>query len=204
MSNGKIGKIFSLFQRKSEAETSASSKTVSQKNNSPTTKSTTNQSSYNDVSGQPYLPKNGKTHRVAGVSHHEKNVMSLASLNPYYELGKEDIIKNGYSDITIYKYSFQTEPVTLEQEPNNPYDPNAIKVMVAGNHIGYIKAGSCAQVNKLINNNLIQNITCRISGGPYKRVQKDVDLDNAAKCDYYFDKGTDDLRAEIRVVAAKE
>lgn len=36
------------------------------------------------------------------------------------------------------------------EEPDNPEDPNAIKVVMDGEPIGYIKAGSCARVKKLI------------------------------------------------------
>jgi len=30
------------------------------------------------------------------------------------------------------------DPLTLEREPNNPQDPNAIKVLHEGRHLGYI------------------------------------------------------------------
>ena len=113
------------------------------------------------VSGQPYLPKIGSTHRIAGVSYRTDNVMKLASANPYYDFDKAALLKKGYTDMKIFKYSFITAPVTLEQEPDNPHDPHAIKVLVAGLHIGYIKAGSCAHVNKLINEKRIEKINCR-------------------------------------------
>ncbi len=30
--------------------------------------------------------------------------------------------------------------IVLEREPTNPYDPNAVKVVVGDRHVGYIKA----------------------------------------------------------------
>lgn len=156
------------------------------------------------ISGQPYLPKVGKSHTVAGLYYHEDSVMKLAHENPNYNLSKDAIIKKGYSDITLYQYTFTNEPVTLEKEPNNPKDPNAIKVIVAGEHIGYIKAGSCAQVNKLINDGRIENIICRISGGPHKTIRTSVNDNPNKKTTYHAEQGTNDLRAEIRIISTND
>ena len=147
---------------------------------------------------QPYLPKVGKTHRVAGLYYREGNVLKLAKLNPNYSLTEKQIIKNGLQNTYIHKYLFPDGPTVLEQEPTNPHDPNAIKVVVAGQHIGYIKAGSCAHLNKVINEGRIERILCRISGGPYKVVFSNQDKDG--KDAYDIDSGSTDLRAEIRVV----
>lgn len=42
--------------------------------------------------------------------------------------------------------------VLLEPEPTNPYDPNAIKVMLPNNiHIGYVPAKHCEEVLEMMN-----------------------------------------------------
>ncbi|HEY6029953.1 MAG TPA: HIRAN domain-containing protein [Gaiellaceae bacterium] len=32
------------------------------------------------------------------------------------------------------------DPVTLEREPKNPYDANAVRVWIAGRHVGFVPA----------------------------------------------------------------
>ena len=153
---------------------------------------------------QPYLPKVGKRHRVVGLDHRKANVMKLAKENPTYKLDKAVILKKGMVDTCIHKYTFTDGPTELVQEPDNPHDPNAIKVVVAGQHIGYIKAGSCAHLNKVINDGRVEKILCRIYGGPYKGAFQDYDetLDAGftGKPTYRMETGTEDIRAEIRVI----
>lgn len=155
---------------------------------------------YEFISGQPFLPQVGKSHRIAGLFYREENVMRLAKENLVFKLNKDMLIKKGYTGVKIFKYTFVNEPVELIQEPDNLHDPNAIKVVVANQHIGYIKAGSCAHVNKLINENRIEKIYCRISGGPFKAVYA-VDGENPRKKPLYKTEEDEfDLRAEIRIV----
>jgi hypothetical protein len=39
------------------------------------------------------------------------------------------------------------EPVTFEREPDNPFDPNAIKVLHNGLHMAYIERGQAAFIS---------------------------------------------------------
>lgn len=153
---------------------------------------------------QPYLPNVGKRHSIVGLDYRKANVMKLAKENPLYKLDKAAILKRGLVDTSIHKYIFTNEPVELVQEPDNPHDPNAIKVVVAGQHIGYIKAGSCAHLNKVIAEGRVEKILCRIYGGPYKGAFQDYDetLDAGfkGKPTYRMETGTDNFGAEIRVV----
>lgn len=156
---------------------------------------------------QPYLPNVGKRHRIVGLEHRKANVMKLAKENPLYKLDKAAILKQGLTNTCIHKYIFTDGPTELVQEPDNPHDPNAIKVVVAGQHIGYIKAGSCAHLNKVINEGRIEKILCRIYGGPYKGAFQDYDetLDAGftGKPTYVMETDTEDIRAEIRVIETK-
>lgn len=153
---------------------------------------------------QPYLPKVGKSHKVVGLDYRKTNVMKLAKENPLYKLDKAAILKQGLTDTYIHRYFFADGPTELVQEPDNSHDPNAIKVVVAGQHIGYIKAGSCTHLNKVINDGRIEKILCRIYGGPYKGAFQDIDevLDAgfSGKPTYLMETGTEDIRAEIRVI----
>ena len=130
--------------------------------------------------------------------------MKLAKENPLYKLDKAAILKQGLTNTAIHKYIFADGPTELVQEPDNPHDPNAIKVVVAGQHIGYIKAGSCAHLNKVINEGRVEKVICRIYGGPYKGAFQDIDELNDAgftgKPTYKMETGSEDIQAEIRVI----
>lgn len=109
-----------------------------------------------------------KNHRVTGTSHHEKNILKLASENEDYLLTKKELIKAGLIEKDIYQYKFHPNKTELIPEPTNPHDPKAIKVVIDGEHVGYIKAGSCSHILKLINENRIECINSTIGGGAYK------------------------------------
>lgn len=117
------------------------------------------------------------THKVIGMPYRMDSLMELAVDNPDYDMSKKEIIECGMEEERIWKYSFYPTRVELRPEPDNPYDPNAIKVIVDGQHIGYIKKGSCSRVLKAINENRIQRIECTIGGGPYKIVEENDDYE---------------------------
>lgn len=114
-------------------------------------------------------------HKVAGTSYHLDAIMELAQENPDYDLTKREIIDDGLTDERIYQYTFADGPVELVDDPGNEYDPNAIKVLVAGQHIGYIKRGSTGRVHNLQRAGRVLGVTAEIYGGKYKVVICDDD-----------------------------
>ena len=115
------------------------------------------------------LEKDRETHKVAGITHYTKNVLSLGTRNPQYDYKIADIKADGLEGDEIYEYDFYPMSATLVPEPENKYDPNAIAVYVDGKIIGYIKAESTAHVKNLMEENRIRSITCNIVGGSYKK-----------------------------------
>jgi len=113
-------------------------------------------------------PPKTKTFKVAGISSHREKVLNIASENSDYDMGKRAIIEAGLANERIYKYEFYPSKVELVPEPDNPHDPKAVKVVVDGEHIGYIKEGSRSHVLNLLSQNLIKKIDCEIYGGNYK------------------------------------
>lgn len=81
-------------------------------------------------------------------------------------MSKRDIIDAGMENERIYKYEFFPVRVELIPEPDNPYDPNAIKVVIDNVQVGYIKKGSTARVKNLLKAG--GKVTAEIKGGPYK------------------------------------
>lgn len=118
-----------------------------------------------------------ETHKVAGTSYRQDAIKSLGARNEDYDLTKKALLKAGLVDERIFEYLFSPQRVALVPEHENPYDSKAIKVVVDGAHIGYIKAGSCAHIHKLLRENRIENITCLIGGGREKELVPDDDID---------------------------
>lgn len=123
------------------------------------------------------MGKRTETFHVAGTSYREDAILSLAEENDDYNLSKKELIDDGMEDERIYKYHFPAMHSELVPEPDNPHDPNAIKVLVNGVHIGYVKAGSCSHVKNLLASGKVSSYGVDIVGGPYKRVYEDEDGD---------------------------
>ncbi len=122
-------------------------------------------------------PSNVERHKVAGVSYHTEELLSLGLENYDFDLAKKQLIEAGMTDERVYKTEFYPSKCELIPEPENPEDPKAIKVVVDGVHIGYIKKGSCAHIHKLLREDRIESVSCDISGGPYKIVLTECEDD---------------------------
>lgn len=110
-------------------------------------------------------------HKVAGTTYHLDAIMELAEDNPDYDMTQREIIDAGMEEERIYQYTFPDSPVELVDDPDNEQDPNAIKVLVAGQHIGYIKRGSTCRIHKLQRSGRVLGVTAEIYGGRYKIVR---------------------------------
>lgn len=145
-----------------------------------------------------HLPKKEEKHRIAGTSFKQNEIKSLGVLNPNYQLNKSQLIKKNLINITVYEYTFNSFYAELIPEPTNEHDPNAIMVMIAGKHVGYIKKGSCAHVKKLINANSIKSITAIMKGGNTKYVSC-FDLEDRDKSSYEYEASKGDIGIEITI-----
>ena len=143
-------------------------------------------------------------HKVAGTSYHLDAIMALAQENPDYDLTKREIIDDDLVDERIYQYTFADGPVELVDDPDNEHDPNAIKVLVAGQHIGYIKRGSTSRVHNLQRAGRVLGVTAEIYGGKYKVVICDDDDDGAEHYDLIKDETGYGAAIEILVRPEQE
>lgn len=119
--------------------------------------------------------QSSETHKVAGTSFRQDAIRGMGVKNPDFAKTKQALQDAGLTDKWVYEYEFTPDKVELLPEPDNPADPKAVKVVVDGTHIGYIKAGSCAHIHKLLAADRIQCITCFIGGGKCKRLFWDED-----------------------------
>ena len=142
--------------------------------------------------------RNAENHRVAGTSFRQKEIESLGVKNDQYEYTKTELIDSLCEDEKIYEYEFYPSDTVLVEEPDNQHDPNAIKVVIDGVHVGYIKKGSCSHIKKLINDNKIEYIDAEISGGKYKCLYSEFDYEKN-KDVYRVEKDTRDYYITIHL-----
>lgn len=157
-----------------------------------------NESSYSpEVYGKEFedaIKLKSENFKVAGTSHRQKELESLCEENVIFSCTKRELIDDGYVDERIYKYESNPSDVQIVPEPDNPYDPQALKVIVDNVHIGYIKKGSTGRVRNLLKNN--PAITAEIHGGPYKIIYSDYD-DSSDKEVYTLEKDAISLSAKL-------
>lgn len=118
--------------------------------------------------------------KVAGISFYEKDIINtLAVENDDYDMTKKEITDAYMTDENIYKYVINVDDVQLEPEPDNPHDPNAIKVVADGVLIGYVPARSTKRVGQILTKS--PEIICNVYGGPSKIVFEESDGSHTMK-----------------------
>jgi hypothetical protein len=138
------------------------------------------------------------SHKVAGTSLRQKEIQAMGRKNPDYGLDKRGLLKRWPQGVTVYEYTFSPKKAELVPEPENPHDPKAIKVLVDGVHVGYIKAGSCAHIHKLLSENRIQSIKPSIIGGKYKNLYA-LGYDGDKVVDYEFEKDETTIGVRLEI-----
>lgn len=116
-----------------------------------------------------------ENHNIAGTSYRQQQIASLGYRNDEYEQSRKELIENYIDDEKIYEIIFSPTDIKLIEEPENEYDPNAIKVLIDNVHVGYIKKGSCSHIKKLLASGKIKKITADIHGGKYKYIYNEYD-----------------------------
>lgn len=192
---------FILKQSKNPPKINAQPLQKSQAITTPPKKTQTPENKAQDVPQPQLQPKPAnkvETHKVAGISFRMDAVEALGVLNEDYRLSKRQLIDYGQTFERIYKTDYLVGKVELVPEPDNPHDSNAIKVVCDGQHIGYIKGGSCAHVHKLLREDRILKIEAEVVGGPYK-VLLEEDISEAGEPVYRLEEGTAPHHAKILI-----
>lgn len=136
--------------------------------------------------------------RLAGTTFCEEVFEALAEENADYSMNKKEILEDSMEDERIYRYIWPTKTAELVPDPSNPEDPKAIKVMVDGQRIGFIKRGQTKEVRKLIDSGRILFVNAYMDGGDYKIVTGDEDDG------YTLEKDTAPYWADIHVICKPE
>ena len=112
---------------------------------------------------------------VSGVSQHQDLFPKNGFLNKDYFLPDDQLIEKGIRQYSIPKYDFEYLDLGLEPDPGNIFDPNAIKVFLGGEHVGFIRSEDTEYIQNLIAADRIADVDGRIVGGPAKRYNTSED-----------------------------
>lgn len=124
-----------------------------------------------------------------GGNHYVENFMELSDDNPDYS--SKNFKDSAAVGEKVYRYSFAPNcRVSLIPEPDNKYDPNAIRVEVARKKLGYISRKETGKAREYLSKCNPSLITGNIYGGPYKKLTDDMRIE----------KGTDTYYVEIEFV----
>lgn len=137
-----------------------------------------------------------KIFRVVGTSYRQDNLEKIVYENEDYDLTTKQIIDQDLTDERIYQFTYNSRNVELIPEPDNEYDPNAIKVMASNVHIGYIEAKETATVKDLLASGTIDHMTVIAEGGKYKYVSEDDDEE------FQTEEGETNLFADLYIAVS--
>ena len=86
----------------------------------------------------------------------------------YWDLTDSQLAEKYPDDKRVWAYSFPRVPCDLIPEPDNPDDPNAVKIILDGQQVGYVPHLLCADVLSILKRP--HEIRGSITGGPHKSV----------------------------------
>lgn len=112
-----------------------------------------------------------REYRVAGINYYTQAINKLRVSNPDYGL-REAGFQNIGVGRRVYHYSYINKPVYLVPEPNNPQDPQAIMVQIAGEKVGYISASENRELLFMMQRGQITYLSAFIGGGEYKELME--------------------------------
>lgn len=116
---------------------------------------------------------------IAGFDYHQDELKRLMDEeNFYYTCSKKELLDD-YDvdpDEKIYQYEIASYPLHIEAEPDNPHDPNAVKVFAGDTFVGYVPRGRFGDLIHLSQTPGVQ-ATVDIYGGNYKYFVYDEDED---------------------------
>lgn len=80
-----------------------------------------------------------KEYKVAGITYHIDDIMDeLASENEDFLLSRSELRQEYDDGDRVDQFTFDIQHAELVEEPDNPHDPNAIRIDADGVTIGYV------------------------------------------------------------------
>lgn len=104
----------------------------------------------------------------AGMSHYMDALMELATEEGDYTCTKKEMRDFLIINRRVYQYHFRAEKIDLVPEPQNIHDLNAVKLILDGHHVGYIRAEETPGLVELFDSDQVKRVQVVIEGGKYK------------------------------------
>lgn len=121
---------------------------------------------------QRFPQKTSLNFKVMGINYKKDSLESIAIINKTYLLNDEKLLKTGKKQ--VYKYHFKDISLSMIDEPDNPKDKNAVKILANNIHIGYVPADLCLEVKHYISIGRIKTANITIHGGDYKESKNGI------------------------------
>lgn len=113
--------------------------------------------------------------KVVGAHYHPNEIKRLQNANPDWRKGGKTLAAEGKVMQRIYHYSYINKPVKIEIDDGNIYRKGALKVLIAGEHVGYIPDEHTKHVTEILKTKSVKYVTAYIKGGEYKVVSENGD-----------------------------
>lgn len=110
---------------------------------------------------------------AAGTSFHKAELADFGVPNPDYKLDKMQLYRAGLLDTDVYALNFEPVLAALVPEPENPHDKCAVKILLNGVHVGYIRANQSAFVTWLLATGKVRRVQAQAYGGDYRTLTYD-------------------------------
>lgn len=137
----------------------------------PTAEKTENKQKWNPKLGVYDTPLSGCEQVVfhgAGMEHHMDELMELAEENLDFTCTKKELRDYLIINQRVFQYKFNPTGIDLVPDPQNPYDSNAVKILLNNRHIGYIRSSQAQRSADLFNSDRVKRVQVSIQGGKYK------------------------------------
>ena len=119
-------------------------------------------------------PIPNRTYHVVGLKYYKDGIKRALVETDDFRLSKKDLFAKFPAGSKIPQYDKKVSyPAQLIPEPTNPYDKNAIMVVVNGEKIGHIKRGTAAQFDVPLN--MVTSTFAKVKESPYKEITQGTD-----------------------------
>lgn len=109
-----------------------------------------------------------KMYHGAGMTHYMDALMEIAEENSNYTCTKRELKQFLLVNQRVYQYNFHVNTIDLVPEPENKYDKNAVKIILNGHHVGYIRSDETEGIVDLFNSDRVKRLQVVVEGGKYK------------------------------------
>lgn len=110
---------------------------------------------------------------VVGLAYNEEALEELRTESDDWSMSRKELLEEYSDGDRLYRYEWPLSPVEVVPEPENEHDPNALKVLLCGKKIGYVKKNQTDAVRALLGQDL--RVWVELEGGEAKVFEEDED-----------------------------